>query len=46
MARIRYHFEFWDHTYGYRRITAELADDPHVDEPVNRKPNTIKLVER
>jgi hypothetical protein len=35
--RIEHHFEFWDHTYGYRRITAELADDPHVDEPVNRK---------
>ncbi|WP_407645353.1 IS3 family transposase [Brevibacterium limosum] len=35
--RIEHHFEFWDHTYGYRRITAELADDPEVDEPVNRK---------
>jgi transposase InsO family protein len=35
--RIEHHFEFWDHTYGYRRITAELADDPEVDGPVNRK---------
>lgn len=37
VARIKDHFEFWDHTYGYRRITAELAEDPEVDGPVNRK---------
>lgn len=36
-ARIERHFEEWDHTYGYRRITRELAADPDVGEPVNHK---------
>src|SRR5699024_4461459 len=35
--RIEHHFEFWNHTYGYRRITAELAEDPEADGTVNRK---------
>lgn len=37
LERIRHHFKEWDHTYGYRRITSELGDDPEVSEPVNRK---------
>lgn len=35
--RIRTHHEDWDHTYGYRRMTVELAEDPDVDGPVNHK---------
>lgn len=35
--RIRDHYEEWNHTYGYRRITVELAEDPAVDGPVNHK---------
>jgi len=37
MARLRHHFEDWEHTYGYRRITSELDEDPEVDVPVNHK---------
>ncbi|MDN5806527.1 MAG: IS3 family transposase [Brevibacterium sp.] len=37
VERIRDHHEEWDHTYGYRRMTVELAEDPDVDGPVNHK---------
>lgn len=29
--------QHWDRTYGYRRITAELAEDPEINSPVNHK---------
>lgn len=35
--RIRDHHREWDHTLGYRRMTAELADDDQVEGPVNHK---------
>lgn len=37
LERIEYHFDYWEGVYGYRRITAELADDPQVSGPVNHK---------
>ena len=35
--RIRAHHQEWDHTLGYRRMTAELADDDQVEGPINHK---------
>ncbi len=35
--RIRAHHQEWDHTLGYRRMTAELADDDAVPGTVNHK---------
>ncbi|SMY10811.1 Transposase InsO and inactivated derivatives [Brevibacterium jeotgali] len=37
VARMHEVHEERDHTYGYRRMTAELACDPRVDGPVNHK---------
>lgn len=38
--RIRDHFEFGDHTYGYRQLTVELAEDPEVEE---RAPSAVDV---
>lgn len=37
LALITGHYERWDRTLGYRRVTAELAADPQVSAPVNHK---------
>ena len=37
LERIRVHHRDWNRTYGYRRITAELACDTQVGGPVNHK---------
>lgn len=37
LARIQSHHQHWERSYGYRRITAELACDDQVPGPVNHK---------
>lgn len=37
MAHIQRHYDHWDRTLGYRRVSAELATDPQVGTPVNHK---------
>ena len=37
LERIELHFESWERTYGYRRITAELAEDQQIAGRVNHK---------
>lgn len=37
LERIRHHYQEWNRTLGYRRMSVELAEDPLVSDPVNHK---------